>query len=431
MVTTSQGRLFGSEHWRGPQINRREQAPAVLRHLRERFGIERLSSIDGEALLELVHGRGTKDSLVYWLEFKNDDEFPGNQFGLISGGSALNYGIYLSNETGVWTTGSSQNQVQITTGEAVRYARQQRDQLLKATDLISRIPQNATDVEYQELQRQLDDVDPSNSGALNVRNSAWAHKYLSLLFSDKLDDFHNPVYQRFHLVKLLQSNIPLASEGRYIAAGYFVAIAQSLGMPINHLTGTLNERDGKPRQYWRIAAIHPTSAEWTDRDTMYTGNFVGIGFSNLGDITTLENTGRGKMELQSHFAHQYPRVDARRLTQDVFNLAKRIKQGDILLLSEDAKVIGVGEVTGDYSYVSGAPAPHRLPVKWLSIEEWHLPKSESNIVQQGIVREIQLYPNQVEVERLILEAGPITLPVLPPAIQTSRILDRPHVCSST
>ena len=375
---------------------------------REQFGAERLRSVDAEALLELMHGRGTRDSLMYWLEFKNDDEFRGNQFGLISGGSALNYGIYWSKDTGVWMSGSSQNQVPITTEQAMAFAREQRDQLLKGIDYLTRFPQNASNAEYQKLQKLLDDVDPDNSGATNVRNSAWAHKYLSLLFPNKLDDYHNAVYQRFHLVKLLQSDIPSATDGRYVAAGYFVAIAQSLEMPINHLTGILNERDGKPHQYWRIAAIYPNSAEWIDWSTMRAGNFVGIGFSKLDDLTPIKSTGQGKMDLRTRFAQQYPNREARKLTQDVFNFAKRIGRGEIIFVAEEAKVIGVGEVIGDYQYVPNVPAPHRLPVKWLALDEWHLPKSESNLVQNGIVREIQLYANQVEAERRILEAEPVT-----------------------
>ena len=45
-------------------------------------------------------------SLVYWLEFKNDDELPGSKFGSIGGGSALKFGIYKRKETGAWMTGS-------------------------------------------------------------------------------------------------------------------------------------------------------------------------------------------------------------------------------------------------------------------------------------------------------------------------------------
>jgi len=35
---------------------------------RERFGPERLGSLQGEELLQVMHARRTKDSLVYWLE---------------------------------------------------------------------------------------------------------------------------------------------------------------------------------------------------------------------------------------------------------------------------------------------------------------------------------------------------------------------------
>jgi hypothetical protein len=40
-----------------------------------------------------MHGRQSGESrcLAYWLEFKNDDEFAGNRFGGIGGGSALKF----------------------------------------------------------------------------------------------------------------------------------------------------------------------------------------------------------------------------------------------------------------------------------------------------------------------------------------------------
>jgi hypothetical protein len=41
-----------------------------------------------------MHAPGNQDSLVYWLEFKSSPEFPTRQFGSISGGSALKFGLY-------------------------------------------------------------------------------------------------------------------------------------------------------------------------------------------------------------------------------------------------------------------------------------------------------------------------------------------------
>ena len=72
---------------------------------RESFGPEILQTLDGQDLLEKMHAHGNQDSLVYWLEFKDDEELPA-VFGSIAGGSALKFGIYRSNETGEWVTGS-------------------------------------------------------------------------------------------------------------------------------------------------------------------------------------------------------------------------------------------------------------------------------------------------------------------------------------
>lgn len=36
---------------------------------KQRFGPQVLATIDGDALLEAMHGRGNDDSLMYWLEF--------------------------------------------------------------------------------------------------------------------------------------------------------------------------------------------------------------------------------------------------------------------------------------------------------------------------------------------------------------------------
>ena len=62
------------------------QLEACYQTFRSRFGPDVLAKLDGEELLETMHAHGNRDrdSLVYWLEFKNDDEFPA-RFGSISG----------------------------------------------------------------------------------------------------------------------------------------------------------------------------------------------------------------------------------------------------------------------------------------------------------------------------------------------------------
>ena len=72
---TAEGKLYA-----------RSQLEGFYRTFRSRFGPDELAKLDGEELLDSMHAVGTKDSLVYWLEFKNDDEFPAH-FGSISGGA--------------------------------------------------------------------------------------------------------------------------------------------------------------------------------------------------------------------------------------------------------------------------------------------------------------------------------------------------------
>jgi 5-methylcytosine-specific restriction protein B len=73
---------------------------------RNRFGPDILRSLDGDALLQAMHTHGNKDSLVYWLEFKNDAEFPGHKFGSILGGSAHKFGLFRRKDTGQWVKGT-------------------------------------------------------------------------------------------------------------------------------------------------------------------------------------------------------------------------------------------------------------------------------------------------------------------------------------
>lgn len=209
---------------------------------RARFGPDALRQLDGELLLERMHTHG-KDSLVYWLEFKNDEEFPA-KFGSIAGGSAHKFGIFRKRDTGTWITGSPQRPKELSVDEAVGVARRHRDELVAGSELLAGLPCPGTDEEYSNLQKEL------NGAAPSVCDLAWGHKYFSLLFPNKLDDYHAVEHQRFHLVKLLLR--PPEGEGRYLTSGTYVRLAQELEWPMNHLTTVLNRVHGRPYRPWRV-----------------------------------------------------------------------------------------------------------------------------------------------------------------------------------
>src|SRR5215467_12409075 len=156
-----------------------EQIEEYYRTFRSRFGPDKLRNLDGEELLNLMHDMGNKDSLVYWLEFKDDDEFSSPKFGSIAGGSSFKFGLFRKKETGLWTTGSPQKPVSLSIDEAIAMARRNRDQLLQGVKLLEKMPVNGTDADYQQLQQDM------KHAAADVSDLAWGHKYFHLLFPEK------------------------------------------------------------------------------------------------------------------------------------------------------------------------------------------------------------------------------------------------------
>lgn len=338
---------------------------------RSRFGPERLRQLDSDALLQTMHSHGNKDSLVYWLEFKNDEEFPGIAFGSIAGGSAHKFGLFRRQERGQWVAGSPQNEISLTPAEAFEVARKHRDQLLAGVAVLDKFPENASNEEYLRLQQDLENAAP------DLSHLAWAHKYFSLLFPTKLDDFHNHKYQRYHLVKLLQR--PPEQRGLYAAAGLFVRLAAHFAWPINHFTTVLNKRNGSPVTYWRINInLDLKENAWT---AMRAGRFVGIGWPKIGDLASLAETRDLKEVIRQKLESTYPgEVKSTSQTAgEIRNFVANFEDGDIVIAADGERVLGIGRVTGDYRFDESDPKdfPHRRPVEWISTEEWDLTGGES------------------------------------------------------
>jgi 5-methylcytosine-specific restriction protein B len=380
------------------QLATREQLTRYYAAFRDRFSPEMLQSLDGTALLETMHAHRSdnRNSLVYWLEFKNDDEFPAI-FGSIAGGSALKFGIYQRKETGTWMTGSPTNQRELTIDEAVEEARKHREQLVRGCELLESLPLQASDENYRQLQEEMNRLAP------DVSTKAWGHKYFSLIYPDKLDDYHVEDYQRFHLIKLLQ--LPPEGQGRYLAAGRYVAIAHELEMPLNHLTTSLNQWNGRPYRYWRVGTrLGGKDSIW---HLMQNENCVAVGWPGLGDLSHLSYDQTSKEELRAAMTAAHPNTPqvVGRQTQQLFYYVTLISEGDLVLAADGKRVLGIGRVAGDYYYERGTNAPHRRPVEWLSWEEWALPTTEG---LQTTVHQVKGHTqNLIEVEGRILEAPPL------------------------
>lgn len=375
------------------------------RIFQDRFSVEHLQTIDGKELLSTMHdlNPNNRDSLVYWLEYKDDDDFRGRAFGLIGGANAMKYGIYQEKGTGIWKTrGQSNKSVEITIDEAIEIARKHREQLARGVELLRGLPNSTSDDVYAKLQKDL------NQEAPDVNDTMWGHKYFSLMFPDKLDDYHVANLQRFNLVKLLQPDIPSQDAGRYITAGRYVAIAQHLNMPINHLTGVLNTQEEKFHRYWsiRVEDWHPQRE----------GNFIGMDWNELGDLSHVTYNRDSKQQLADLMQERYP-SSTRKNLQHLFYFLTLVSPNDIVVAFQASgrKVLGIGRVTGDYYYYSDKLA-HRRPVTWLTIEDspWQFPHEEG--FSDGL-RSIDRYENQVEIERRLLD--------VPRLDQDTRVMSQP------
>ena len=386
---------------------------------RQRFGPDAIRNLDGEALLNTLHRNGERGSLVYWLEFKNDDEFP-EIFGGIAGGTALKFGLYWRAERQCWMAGSPQNQRELSVDEAIAIARQHRDQLVRGAELIENLPRDGSDSDYHRLQEQLDEV------AHDVFDSAWGHKYFHMLFPEKLDDYHNPHWQRYHLIKILQR--PPDGNGRYVCGGRYVALSRALDVPVNSFSAILNQLDGNPHRYWRVLARyeHPHRDGWP---SMRDGSDVAIGWKKLPDLTTVNPNGlvrdiATKNAIKSAIQQAYPGPPpASSQVKEVFDFATGIARGDVVVAAFGAQILGIGRVTGDYSYNPSDPEfPHRRPGEWLNTEEWSIQSKEST--RRLTVELLEQADTLIEIEMHLLEPdtdGLVTAPTIQPVIRLEGI----------
>jgi Mrr N-terminal domain len=319
----------------------REHVEQQQRRFREEFGPEVLARVDGEALLVKMHGRGTKDSLVYWLEFKNDAEF-GGQFGGIGGGTALKFGMYQAAESGAWMTGTSRGVDVLSADKAISRARSQRDQLVRGVEVLDTYAKDPMGRDFLALQGEMQRVAP------DLAESSWGHKYFSLIVPAVIGPFHGFDYQNYQLIKLLRSS----GGGRYENAGLFLEVGVPLGLTLYELGATLLHRHGTPHAYWRVGTTEGAHSEW---ERMRDGGFAAVGWATLGDLTATEHDKVSKDHVRERMQAQYP-TQAGTVTSaanQVFAFVTRAKERDLVLAMEGMTVRGIGRIQGTTSFTRG------------------------------------------------------------------------------
>ena len=343
----------------------------------ERFPLSRLARLAGAELLDELHGRPSRDCLLYWLEFKKDDSFDTSWFGGIGGGSALKFVIYQAAADGAWRTGSPKDIRTIPRDEAIAVATAQRDQLLRAIDVVRSLPDDPAAKAYGRLQ---DDIE---AAAPDIYQLGFVHKVLFLYSADKLDDYHSDAHQRHMLIRM--GVVPPVEDRRlYRAAPYFVAALRDLrdacgqAIPMGWLTAALNRRHGQPINHWRVG----TGRQGEFWPQMRDRAVAAIGWHELGDLADVVGGASGqegvdalKVALSKQWPQKIPQLVGREARQ-LWAFYGKMQEGDRVYAASGQHVLGVGEITSAYRYeVDEFPYAFRRGVRWRPTEPFKAPST--------------------------------------------------------
>lgn len=389
---------------------------------RERFGPGVLRSTDGEALLRLMHGRREDEPrcLAYWLEYKSDEEFSCKLYGGVAGGNALKFGLYEKHPEGVWVTGTPRSPRNVSKEIAITLARGQRDELVAGSEVLAKFdPFPASDAACIALDAEMREAAPNLAGA------GWAHKYWFLIHPDKLDTFHSPQWQRFHLLKLLQLppdgvGVLDAGASRFVCSGRFLSLARELGTSMAILGKVLGDQH-RHHKYWKLGTTAGSvgDSQWA---VMRDLGIASIGWTDfLGDMSLELKEKDLKLRIADRILPDYDdRGTATRKAGEIVNFLLNWEPNDIILACEGATVRGIGRLVGPYEYKPELAFPHTRAVRWLSHDEWKLDPLEG---PRTTVYSFGRHPgNVLQVERrLAAEVAGVNPATAIPAIGTSKL----------
>ena len=366
---------------------------------RNNFGPEKLKSLDGEVLLNTIFNHSNRTSLVYWLEFKNDDELQTGRFGGIGGGSALKFVIYKRKEDGMWMTGNPRDMKELELDEAIDIARDKRDLLIKGAAIIEAIPDNFDDDTYLKLQ---DDINNELDGFGNL---GWVHKYFHMLYPEKIDAFHNTDWQNFYIIKMLEK--PIKTDGRYALAAQYMRFSKQTDIRINNLTRVLMEYFGPLHNYWKIGINNHTKSSWQE---MLDNNYMSVEWSGLGDLKEIDwmSGKEAKENLKKIFSEKYSNTPqgVNKAANQMFAFYRNIQPNDVVIAIEDNKIIKIGKVIDGYGYRDDLIFPQSIKVQWFEGGIEKLPKQGEG--SGANVNQFRDFDNLIAIEKMLNNSVELT-----------------------
>jgi 5-methylcytosine-specific restriction protein B len=360
----------------------------------EKFNPEYLKSLEGEKIIETISHVGNKNSLTYWLEFKNDDEFKTtDNFGSIAGGSSFKFVMFKRKRDNNWVAGNPQNPDILSLDDAIELGGRIRDALIQGAEIIGDLPEEATIEEYIQLQKDLDATLTNNMSRLG-----WVHKYYHMIFPKKIDTWHTTRWHRHMLICC--DVLPKFETDLYVLSGQIMQISRQVHSRTYLVMRAMGELFGEPKNYFRIGTSGNEKSYW---DEMKNGGYVAIGWSKIGDLSEYEEQTKSKIKTKVKEILSQEYTDnahtASMLANRIMMFYWDIEIGDIVVAGDGESVLGVGQVADEYEYRSDLDFSHTYQVDWLNFTQTKLPDPT-----EGLRKSVSVYKNMkniLEIEKLI------------------------------
>ena len=317
-----------------------------------RYSPEKLMAIpDSELLRSLFYtSESTNDSMCYYLEFHSKIK---KCFGSIAGGSSHKFGLFQRKEDGLWITGSSNNQTELSENDALKVGKDIRDSLVRGAKIISESVLDSIH-DYEKLDEELNDKIGKLAGL------GWVHKYYHMIFPDKFSTWHSSGWQQHVLYAFGIS----PSERYYGRSGQLMKIAHYAGLMCPEFGGAAYDRFGNIKQFTRIG----TSDDGGNYFTSWRADkVVAIGWNELEGLDThITGSDFNKNAVRDRLVEYYYKADQKTASRKAGEIQCFYKSNtDTVFVAMDGeRLLGLGDGVGSYFYSDDKPMAHCKSIDW-------------------------------------------------------------------
>lgn len=361
-------------------------------YFKTKFSKERLEKMTPEEALENLMNSKNRDSLVYHLEFKNDEDFNTSNFGGIGGGTAGKFTIFHSNKFNQWVKWEGNTQVPISDEAAQERAYHICQNLIKLHRYIEHSPHRTLD-NVRDMVRTIEE----NQALINFYQYGWVHKYFHLFYPEKISDFSSINTFKSLLVKLkypFSDAVSVEEENNtYILDFFYTELVEKTQLSYPNLSKIIySVFDLDSTNYYKVE-LNKYSASNLEKMIQSEYFFPPIKLDkDLSDFTSTRELREftNKIDYRDYSATQ------------INSLTIGLKRNDVLLLVDERQAKYVGVLQGEYEYVSDEAFQHRVPIVWYKVKN----SFEISGKVPKLINRIYTVKDQVNVE-MAVEKGTI------------------------